>query len=133
MVTMAGTSLKNVSFTDSKLLGINFSYCESFLFSVNFTNCILDYASFEKKKMLKTPFNGCSLKNVIFTETILQGAEFDNCDLSGAVFERTDLQDVDFSTSFNFSIDPELNKMKNARFSSYGLAGLLEKYKIKVV
>lgn len=132
MITMHGTSLKNVSFNDSKLLGINFSYCEDFLFNVNFKGCILDYCSFEKKKMLKTPFINCSLKNTIFTETKLQGSKFDNCDLSGAVFERTDLKETDFSTAFNFVIDPELNMMKNARFSSYGLAGLLEKYKIKI-
>lgn len=82
--------------------------------------------------MLKTAFVNCSLKNAVFVETKLQGSKLDNCDLSSAVFERTDLRDVDFSTSFNFSIDPELNMMKNAKFSSYGLAGLLDKYKIRI-
>lgn len=132
MITLHGTSLKNVSFVDSKILGVIFSYCENFLFDVNFKGCILDYSSFEKKKMLKTSFINCSLKNAVFTETKLQGSKLDNCDLSGAIFERSDLRDCDFSTSFNFSIDPESNMMKNARFSSYGLAGLLEKYKIRV-
>jgi hypothetical protein len=49
-----------------------------------------------------------------------------------ARFERTVLEKVDFRTSYNFSIDPEVNRMKKARFSLAGIAGLLGKYDIVV-
>jgi len=32
----------------------------------------------------------------------------------------------------NYSIDPELNKIKKARFSTQGIAGLLDKYDIEI-
>ena len=39
---------------------------------------------------------------------------------------------TDFTTSYNYSIDPEKNKLKKAIFSKEGLKGLLAKYEIVV-
>jgi hypothetical protein len=39
---------------------------------------------------------------------------------------------ADLSTSFNYQIDPERNKLKGARFSLHGIGGLLHKYDIKI-
>ncbi len=39
---------------------------------------------------------------------------------------------VDFRTSFNYSIDPQLNRIKKAKFSLPGIAGLLDKYDIVI-
>ncbi|MFA9214890.1 MAG: hypothetical protein ACEQSR_13780 [Candidatus Methylacidiphilales bacterium] len=36
----------------------------------------------------------------------------------------------DFRKSYNYGIDLEVNKVKNARFASTGLSGLLLKYPI---
>jgi uncharacterized protein YjbI with pentapeptide repeats len=69
---------------------------------------------------------------VDFTECDLSGSIFDNCDLTRARFERTVLEKVDFRTSYNYSIDPELNRIKNAKFSIVGIIGLLDKYDIEV-
>jgi hypothetical protein len=52
--------------------------------------------------------------------------------LTRARFERTVLEKVDFRTSYNYSIDPELNRIKNAKFSIVGIIGLLDKYDIEV-
>jgi len=49
------------------------------------------------------------------------------------VFENTILEKVDFSTSFNYSIDPEMNKIKKAKFSLPEVIGLLNKYDIEIV
>ena len=57
---------------------------------------------------------------------------FDHCDLSQAVFDRTILEKADFRTSYNYSIDPENNKIKKAKFSMTGISGLLAKYDIEV-
>jgi len=39
---------------------------------------------------------------------------------------------ADFRTAYNFSIDPEVNKINRAKFSSMNLAGLLSKYDIEI-
>jgi hypothetical protein len=50
----------------------------------------------------------------------------------GATFESTIIEKADFRTSFNYSIDPEKNRIKKARFSLAGIAGLLDKYDIEI-
>lgn len=65
-------------------------------------------------------------------ETDLTQSQFILCDLNQAVFERTNLEKVDFRSGFNFNIDPEANNIKQAKFSSQGLTGLLMKYNIVV-
>ena len=124
------TSLKNVFFKNCKLIGVDFSNCKDFLFSVGFENCILDYSSFFGKKLKNTVFKRCSIKEANFTDSELTNSVFFDCDLTLAQFENTNLNGVDFTSAYNYTIDPELNRMKNARFSNNGLAGLLGKYKI---
>lgn len=74
----------------------------------------------------------CSLKQVDFAEADLSKALFKDCDLASASFMRTNLEQADFRTARNYSIDPELNKMKRARFSPSELAGLLHKYNLQI-
>ena len=126
------TSLKNVDFKNCKLLGIHFHTCDDFLFQVNSEDCILDYASFANKKMLKTKFTNSSLKEVTFTGSNLSHAIFNNCNLAGAIFNNTQLMGADFTSAYHYKIDPEYNPMKKAKFSTQGILGLLEKYDIKI-
>jgi uncharacterized protein YjbI with pentapeptide repeats len=132
-MNLGGTTLNNAQFTNSKILGLNFSECIDFLFSVSFDNCILDYSSFQGKKMNKTIFKDSSLKGVNFTQTDLSASSFNNCDLESAIFNQSNLSSVDFTNAHNFSIDPEYNSLKKAKFSLQSLPSLLSKYNIKVV
>ena len=50
----------------------------------------------------------------------------------GAKFENSILEKADLRTSRNYLIDPELNKIKKAKFSIHGIAGLLAKYDIEI-
>ena len=133
MMKLNGTALQDAKFSHCKLLGINFSECQDFLFSVQFDSCILDYSIFQGKKMVKTKFIKSSLKEVSFVQAGLADCVFDHSDLNGAIFNGTDLTGANFTTALNYSMDPELNTLKKARFSLDGLPGLLVKYKIKVV
>ena len=133
MMKLSGSTMSNVVFKNCKILGVIFSECQDFLFSVTFDACILDYASFMRKKMPKTGFNKCSLKEVNFSNTILSGSVFDQSDLSGAVFNGTDLASANFATAYHYSIEPELNNIRKAVFTADGLAGLLTKYDIKII
>lgn len=124
--------MNNVTFKDCKLIGINFMECNDFLFALKFENCVLDYASFSKKKMPKTPFISTSTKNVDFTESDLTKSLFFNSDLSNAIFYKSLLKEADFTGAANFDIDPENNIVKKAKFSLTGIPGLLKKYDIHI-
>lgn len=132
LAVLNGTGIKNARFIDCKLMGIDFSRCNSFLFSVFFQNCHLDYCSFFQLKMKKTSFLNCSLKDVDFAETDLSMSLLDNCDLLNASFMRSILEKTDFRTAINYAFDPELNKIKKAKFSLPGVTGLLSKYSIDI-
>ncbi len=67
-----------------------------------------------------------------FAEADLTSSMFDKCNLERATFDQTILEKADFRTSYNYSIDPEINRVKKARFSILGVAGLLEKYDIEI-
>ena len=129
---MQNTSFQNAQFKDCKLLGLHFEDCNSFLLSMNFTGCQINFSSFYKLSLKQSIFKDCFLQEVDFSGSNLSGSVFDNCDLSRAIFENTILEKADFRTSFNFSIDPELNKITKAKFSMQGLTGLLNKYDIEI-
>lgn len=126
------TAFQNIKFKDCKLLGLHFDHCSDFLFEVDFENCTLNLSSFYQRKLKKTRFKICALQEADFAEADLSQAVFDNCDLTKAVFENTVLEKADFRTSFNYSINPEMNKIKKARFSLPGVIGLLDKYDIEI-
>ena len=126
------TAFKNVKFINCKLLGLHFENCDDFLFEVDFDNCVISLSSFYKLKLKKTRFKNSNLSEVDFTETDLTSSVLDNCDLAGAKFERTILEKADLRTSHNYSIDPEINKIKKAKFSIHAIAGLLDKYDIEI-
>ncbi len=133
MVKLGGSTLNNVIFKNSKLMGVDFRVCDDFLFQVEFENCVLDYSSFMGKKMPKTLFSATSLKEVNFTQAKLSGAIFKEADLTSAIFNETELHSANFVTAYNYSIDPELNNVKKAAFSTDGLHGLLTKHNLKIV
>jgi len=133
MVKLTGTTLRDIQFKGCKLLGLHFEDCSDFLFTVSFENCILNLSSFYKRKLKKTIFKNTSLHEVDFTEADLSLAQFDNCDLLGATFVNTILEKADLRTAYNYSIDPEMNRIKKAKFSMSGIAGLLNKYDIEIV
>jgi uncharacterized protein YjbI with pentapeptide repeats len=113
-------------------MGVNFSDCKIFLLALTFEDCQLNIASFYKLKLKGIHFKNCNLKETDFTETDLSNAILDNCDLTGAIFENTNLQKADFRTAFNYSINPEINSIKKAKFSLTGIMGLLNQYQIEI-
>jgi fluoroquinolone resistance protein len=130
--TLATTALRAIKFTGCKMLGLRFDKCDKFGLDIHIDNCTLNYSSFYQAKLRKTIFRNATLREVDFTECDLTGSVFDNCDLARARFENTIIEKTDFRTAYNYSIDPELNKIKKARFSHSGIAGLLDKYDIEI-
>ena len=125
--------LQDVHFIDCKLIGANFSQSKDFGFCLSFENCLLDYASFDKKRLHKSVFANCRMHHVNFTQADLSKASISNCDFYEALFANTDVSGLDFTTSKNFLIDPELNKIRKAKFLAQDLAGLLYRHDIVIV
>lgn len=126
------TAFGNVKFRDCKLLGLLFTNCQEFGLSFQFDGCILDHSSFYKAKIKKTNFRNSKLTEVDFSDCDLSASIFDMCDLLNAKFENTILEKADFRTAYHYSIDPELNRIKKAKFSLEGIGGLLDKYDIEI-
>lgn len=132
MARLNKTAFKDITFKACKLLGLHFEECDDFLISFAFEDCNLNLSSFYKLKIKKTLFRNSSLHEIDLTETNLNNSVFDNCDLAKARFDHTILEGVDLRTSYNYSIDPEINSIKKAKFSMAGIIGLLDKYDIKI-
>jgi len=114
------------------MLGLRFDACSQFGLSFSFEGCQLNHSSFYKAKIKKTVFKNSQLQETDFAETDLTSSIFDNCNLTQAIFDHTILEKTDFRTSYNYSIDPETNQIKKARFSILGISGLLDKYDIDI-
>jgi len=132
MAKLMNTGIKEVKFLNCKLLGLHFDTCNHILFQAYFDTCLLNLSSFYKLKIKKTTFTNCSLREVDFTETDLSGSLFNNCDLAGALFQSANLEKADLRSSYNYSIDPERNRINKAKFSLIGISGLLDKYDIEI-
>ena len=126
------TGFRNVIFKECKIQGIHFEDCNPFLFSISFNKCVIRVSSFCKMDMRLVFFDHCILNEIDFSESNLTSVKFDGCDLDRSVFWNTNLEKSDFRTAFNFSIDPERNRLKKAKFSSMGAHGLLEKYGLDI-
>ncbi len=132
MVKTIKTSFNGVSFLECKILGVNFENCSDFLFKVDFNKCALNFSSFYKRNLRKTSFDNCTLQETDFTGADLTGASFGHCDLLNAKFEQTSLEKADLRSAVNYSIDPEINRIRKAKFSLQGITGLLDKYDIEI-
>lgn len=126
------TAFKMVAFQNCKILGVHFDHCHDFMLQFTFTDCLLDLSVFDGMNLKGQIFKACSLKEVSFVQTNLGEAQFEDCDLERAIFEYTLLEKADFRQAINYQIDPELNRLRGAKFSSAGLAGLLRKYDLEI-
>lgn len=132
MAKLGNTSFQDVHFKGCKQLGLRFDECSKKILSFSFEGCTLNLSVFIQLKLKNTRFMDCQLREVDFGACDLTNADFSGSDLNSATFENTILEGADFRSAYNFSIDPELNKLRKARFSTQGLAGLLRKYQIVI-
>lgn len=118
-------NLIGVNFTECKMTGADFTGISRFANTFHFENSVLNYASFIRVKMRESHFVECNLGESYFDDADISSTVFDNCDLIKASFHGTNLEKVDFSTSYNFSINPTVNKLKKTIFSEGELKGLV--------
>jgi uncharacterized protein YjbI with pentapeptide repeats len=105
-------------------VGADFFKCEH-LFSASFKNCVMQYCNFSGLNMKKGGFHRSLLKECYFKNTYLQGADFREVNLAGTIFHSCNLEKADFSGAIGYSIDPQVNQIKKAKFSLPDAIGLL--------
>jgi uncharacterized protein YjbI with pentapeptide repeats len=132
LANINNTVFRDCVFGECKLLGLRFDSCNKFGLAFRFEQCTLNHSSYYKTKIQGTLFKNSQLQEADFSECDLTGSVFDHCDLTRALFEQTILEKADLRNAYNFSIDPERNRLKKARFSLTGVPGLLDKYHIDI-
>jgi uncharacterized protein YjbI with pentapeptide repeats len=132
LANLSKTVFRDIRFVNCKMLGLPFYTCSEFGLAFSFDNCNLSHSSFYKTKIKKTVFKNSQLEEVDFTDCDLTNSSLENCKLTRARFENTTLERVDFRTSYDYSIDPEINRIKKAKFSLAQVTGLLAKYDIEI-
>ncbi len=123
--------LTGVTFTDCKLLGVDWSNPGGF-FSASYEGCIMENNAFTDMNLKRFRFASCILTSSSFYNCRLQHAVFDDCDLSETQFYRTDLSHADFRTSRNYFMNVETNKLNKTRYSLPEAVSLLANLDIVV-
>ena len=132
MTKLRNTSFRNVIFKNCKMLGLHFEDCNPFLLSLHVDNSSIKLSSFLKMNLKKMQWTNSALHELDFSEADLSSAIFEGCDLQRSIFAGTNLEKSDLRTSYNYSIDPEQNRLKKAKFSLPGVIGLLDKHDIQI-
>lgn len=127
---IANTAFRDIKFKHCKLMGLHFEHCNTFRLEMHFEDCQLNFSSFYELSLPHTIFKNCNLTEVDFSYAQLSKAIFDNCNLTQATFDSTNLEQSDFRTAIYYTIDPDNNKLRKAKFSISGVEGLLKKYQI---
>ncbi len=131
LVQLNNTKIIDTDFHDSKLLGINWGSV-GIVIVASYTNCLLDNCAFSDMNLTKVKFNSCSLVEASFSHTKLARVKFDDCDLASCQFHQTDLTRADFSTSRNYYMNAETNKLSKTAFSLPEAVSLLANLDIEL-
>jgi len=126
---LRSTKIVGTKFTNSKLTGINWS-SSSGVFSASFSGCVMDNCSFCSMNLVKYKFVNCTLRDASFMDTKLAHALFEECDLRNCTFHNTDLSHADFSSSYNYFMNADTNKLHKTIFSLPEAVSLLSNFDI---
>lgn len=131
-VALEHSTLNDIQFHESKIVGVSFRKCSQSLLSIDFYNCILDHVDFSDTDLKKTTFKDSIIKECFFENTTLTEANFSGSDLQGSIFTNTDLTRANFVGALNIVIDPRNNIIKKATFSREEALGLLDVFDIEI-
>ena len=116
-VKLYDAKLSGVDFVDCKLAGVDFTHCNQLLFSINIKHSKAAYCNFLGLEMAGIQLTGSELTECVFEGTNLTRADLSQSNLRGALFERTNLESADLRGALHYQIDPQLCRVRKARFS----------------
>ncbi|MCB9197916.1 MAG: pentapeptide repeat-containing protein [Flavobacteriales bacterium] len=132
-VTILETSFQNCYFTETKLIGINFSNVNSFLFAIKCERSDLSFTYFERNDLTKCSFEYCSFREAQMTQVKAGKVPFNYSDLTGVIFDDCELTGASFIEVDSLVLDPQLNRIKNISISRSSLEGLLTELRLNVI
>ena len=127
-----GSRLREIAFKDSKMVGIIWGNASA-ITHLNLERCVLDFSNFAGLDLRKSLIRECMAREVDFSDANLCEVDCRGTDFAGTRFANTNLLKADFRQALNYSIRPDGNKLKQAKFSLpeatlllYGLDIVLE-------
>lgn len=137
MVNFAYSRFSDVSFRESKLIGIDWTKVSwpelTFSSPFKFYQSLISDCSFYGLSLQEITLEECKAHNVDFREADFSQANFAYTDLAGSFFNRTNLSGANFLEATNYDIDIYQNQIKNAKFSRHEAVRLLESLDIELV
>lgn len=101
--------------------------------TIGFANCTLSHSTFIGLRLRGLQLVESVATNVDFREADLARANFANTDLRNSLFINTDLSGADLSRARHYTIAPQQNKLKQAKFSLPEAMSLLYNLDITLV
>lgn len=132
-------SLSNIK--ESHFLEVEFNCCK--LAGLDWRTALKPFTiKFDECKLNDSIFFGLDLRGAEFIKSEVRHCDFEKCnlakvsfsesDLLNSKFVNTNLNESDFTYSVNYSIDPQLNKIKKAKFSQPEVLALLDGFNILI-
>lgn len=131
--SLVETVLQQCLFFKCKMVGINFSYAQSFLFGVQCESSDLSLCYFENNDLTRSRFLDCKLDEAQFISVNAEKTVFDQSCFNGTIFEDCQLSKSSFVAVEAIVIRPDANRIKGMIFSKENLSGLLTEHQLKIV
>ncbi len=109
-------SFVDARFSDCKLIGVDWTMSADAR-GLSFTNCLMNYSTFNAMKLKGLKLLKCTCKEVEFTNSDLTNGDFEGTDFEKSIFSQSNLTNANFLGAINYWIDPRANIVKRARFS----------------
>jgi uncharacterized protein YjbI with pentapeptide repeats len=136
VISVAGCSFGDVSFEESKVIGVNWTQANWPRIRLNspfrFDKSILDNCSFYGLGLKGLAMVECKAREADFRHADCSEANFTHTDFAGSMFGSTNLSRADFSEARNYNIDISNNVIKKARFTWPDAMNLLRHLDIEI-
>ncbi len=126
-----GSRFTDVTFKESKIIGVQWNSAKPPI-KANFYDCILNNSVFAGLNLNSIEIIKCQVWESDFSDANLTKAKICSSDLRNSTFHKTTLVQADFSDSTNYSINPNLNKLKKTIFNLPEAIALLKYFDIIV-
>ncbi len=130
LVKVAACRFHQITFLETKFVGVQFYTCEKKFFTLNAIGCILDNCNFSDLKMKRARFDRSKIKECYYLRSDLTEASFAEADLAGTIFHECNLARADFRGAINYNVDPKANQIKKAKFTMPEAMALLSHFDI---
>lgn len=121
LIQITSCVFSGVRFESSRLVGVDWTQADwkatSLGDPLRFTKCIVNHSTFIGINLSGIKIIDTSAKNVDFREVDLSRVDFTGTDLTDSLFANTNLTGADLTRAKNYTIKPETNNLKKAKFS----------------